>query len=406
VDTATITVPDIISVDDHVVEPPDLWTSRLPERYRQAGPRVVRQKVARSGRGRGGELYTFAPHDDGQWCDVWYYEDAWLMPLLGIYAAMGSRSPGFTPVVFEDLADGAWQQKARLEAMDGNRVEAALCFPNTVPRFCGQTFYEGSDHELGMACIRAYNDWLLEDWGAGDGRGRLFGAALIPLWDPPAAAGEIRRCAAKEAVAVTFPENPHPLGLPSICNRDGYWDPVYEACQETNLTLCMHVGSSSQLPSTCPDAPFTVSAVLISQAAQGSLCDFIYSKTLERFPELRICYSEAQVGWMPYLLERADRQHSRSHTGLSKKPSEYIPGRVYGCIFDDEHGLRSHAEGIGIDQICFETDYPHADSTFPDSADVLARLAGSAGLDDEQVHKVARGNAIRAFDLARLGISG
>jgi hypothetical protein len=165
----------------------------------------------------------------------------------------------------------------------------------------------------------------------------------------------------------------------------------------------MHIGSSSQLPSTCPDAPFTVSAVLISQAAQGSLCDFLYSKTLERFPDLKICYSEAQVGWMPYLLERADRQWGRSHTGLSKKPSDYIPGRIYGCIFDDLTGLRNH-EAIGIDQICFETDYPHADSTFPDSRDVLGKLCEAAGLNDEQTYKVARGNAITAFDLARLGI--
>ncbi|HVW32071.1 MAG TPA: amidohydrolase family protein, partial [Acidimicrobiia bacterium] len=254
------------------------------------------------------------------------------------------------------------------------------------------------------ACIKAYNDWLVEEWGAGDGRGRLFGATLIPLWDPIAAAGEIRRCADRGAVAVSFPENPHPLGLPSICNRDGYWDPVYQACQDTNNVLCMHIGSSSQLPTTCPDAPFTISAVLVSQAAQGSLCDFIFSKTLQRFPDLKLCYAEAQVGWMPYILERADRQHVRAHDGLDRLPSEFIPGRVYGCIFDDHHGLRSHAEGPGIDQICFETDYPHADSTFPESRAVLAKLAAEAGLDDEQVHKVARGNAITAFDLARLGI--
>jgi predicted TIM-barrel fold metal-dependent hydrolase len=401
--TQTITVPDIISVDDHVLEPPDLWESRLPAKYKDKGPRIVRQKVKRAGRGGGGSLPQWVEHEEGAWCDVWLYDKV-RMPMQAIYAAVACELRDFDVVVFDDIRPSAWRQKERLADMDTNHVEAALCFPNTIPRFCGQTFYEGSDHALGLLCIKAYNDWLLDEWGSGDGKGRLFGAVIIPLWDPPAAAEEIRRCADKGAVAVSFAENPHPLGLPSIHNRDRYWDPVFEACQETHSVLCMHIGSSSQVPTTAPDAPFTVSAVLISQNAMGSLFDFIYSKTLDRFPELKICYSEAQVGWMPYLLERADRQWSRSYTGIPKTPSEYIPGRVFGAVFDDEVGLRNH-EAIGIDQICFETDYPHADSTFPESRATLAGLAERTGLDNEQVYKIARGNAIHAFELGRLGIS-
>jgi predicted TIM-barrel fold metal-dependent hydrolase len=404
VDTHTITVPDIISVDDHVLEPADLWQSRLPARYQEQGPRVVRQKLKRAGkRGRGGSFGEWIEAEDGRWCDVWLYDEV-RMPLMAIYAAVGNDLKDFDAVTFDDLHPGSWRQKERLADMDTNHVEAALCFPNTLPRFCGQTFYEGSDHELGLLCIKAYNDWMLEEWGGGDGKGRLFGATLIPLWDPSAAAEEIRRCADKGSVAVTFPENPHPLGLPSIHDRDGYWNPVFAACQETGSVLCMHIGSSSKLPTTAPDSPFTVTAVLISQNAMGSFCDFIYSKTFERFPDLKVCYSEAQVGWMPYVLERADRQWARSHTGLPRKPSEYLAGRIYGAIFDDETGLKNH-EAIGIDQICFETDYPHADSTFPESRETLAGLAERAGLNDEQVYKVARGNAIAAFDLARIGIS-
>ena len=403
-ETQSLPVPDLISVDDHVLEHPDLWTSRLPAKFKEQGPKVIRQKVKRTSNGRGGELFTYEVSDEGRWCDVWYYEDKWLMPLMGMYAAMGGKNPGLSPVTFEDVADAAWIQKDRLAAMDENHVEAALCFPNTVPRFCGQTFFEGSDHELGLACIRAYNDWIHDEWGAGDGRGRLIGATIFPLWDPVAAAEEIRRCADRDAVAVSFPENPHPLGLPSINDRDGYWDPVFRACEETNSVLCMHIGSSSKLPSTSPDAPFQISTVLIAQNAQGALCDFIYSKTLERFPELKLCFSEAQVGWAPYLLERMDRQATRANSGLKNLPSEYVRGRVYGCIFDDVHGLKTHADGLGIDQICYETDYPHAESTWPESREVLGRLSANAGLTEEQVYKVARGNAITAFDLARIGI--
>jgi predicted TIM-barrel fold metal-dependent hydrolase len=205
-------------------------------------------------------------------------------------------------------------------------------------------------------------------------------------------------------VAVTFPENPYPLGLPSIHNKTGHWEPIFSACQETGTVLCMHIGSSSQMPTTSPEAPFTVSGVLTSQNAMGSLVDFIFSKTLDRFPDLKISYSEAQVGWMPFLLERADKLWARSYTGLPERPSSYVAGRVYGCIFDDETGLRLR-DMIGVDQICFETDYPHADSTFPESRTVLAGLAERTGLSDDEVYKVARGNAIRCFDLGRIGIT-
>ena len=397
-----VAVPDLISVDDHVFEPPDLWQSRLAAKHREAGPRIVRRKIARASRGHGGGWDEWVESEDGRWADIWLYEDV-VWPLTQAFAAVGGKAKGFDCITFDDIIPGAWKQKDRLSDMDTNHVEAALCFPNTLPRFCGQTFYEGSDHDLGLACVIAYNDWVLDEWGAGDGKGRLFGAVILPLWDPAAAAAEVRRCAAKGAVAVTFPENPHPLGLPSIHHKSHHWDPVFEACAETGTVLCMHIGSSSSMPTTSPDAPFTVSGVLTSQNAMGSLVDFIFSKTLDRFPALKISYSEAQVGWMPFLLERADKLWLRSHTGVPELPSSYIAGRVYGCIFDDETGLRLR-DMIGVDQICFETDYPHADSTFPDSQAVLAGLAERAGLTDEETYKVARGSAITAFDLARIGI--
>ena len=396
-------VPNLISVDDHVFEPPDVWQSRLPARYQARGPRVERKRLVRAGRGKGGGFDQWVESEDGRWCDVWLY-DGLEMPLLQAFAAVGAKGQAFDGITFEDIVPGAWQQKDRLADMDLNHVDAALCFPNTLPRFCGQTFYEGADHDLGLACVRAYNDWLFEEWGAGDGHGRLFGAAILPLWDPALAADEVRRCAGLGGVAVTFPESPYPLGLPTLHTKDRHWDPVFAACQETGTVLCMHIGSSSRMPTTSPDAPFNVTSALTSQNAMGSLVDFIFSKTLERFPTLRISYSEAQVGWMPFLLERADKIWDHFHSGLPKRPSEYIPGRVFGCIFDDETGLRLR-DVIGVEQICFETDYPHADSTFPDSRAVLAGLAERAGMTAEETYKVARGNAIAAFNLGRIGIS-
>jgi predicted TIM-barrel fold metal-dependent hydrolase len=403
-------IPRIISVDDHVVEPPDLWQSRLPARYKDRGPRIERKKISFAADvGRGGAGSTgWLEDSDGEWSDVWYYDDL-VSPFMMLSAAVGFDEVGFAVTTFDQIRKGTWDQAARLEDMDANHTEAAVCFPNTLPRFCGQTFYEREDKELGLLCVRAYNDWMIDEWSAGAGKGRLIPLTMVPLWDAGLAADEIRRCAAKGSFAVTFPENPYPLGLPSIHDKDRFWDPFFIACEETGTVVCMHIGSSSKMPSTAPDAPFIISSTLTFQNAMGSLCDYLFSGTLARFPKLTIAYSEGQVGWMPYILERADklweeRSNNSFGTWLPEPPSSYIPGRVYGCIFDDQTGLRNR-EVVGMDQICFETDYPHADSTFPHSKETLAKISEEAALNEEELYKLARGNAIKAFGLERFGIT-
>jgi predicted TIM-barrel fold metal-dependent hydrolase len=401
-------IPRIISVDDHVVEPPDLWQSRLPEKLSDRAPKMVRQKIKLAKGGTGGRSMGWVEDPDGAWCDVWHY-DGLVSPFLMLSAAVGFEEVGFQVATLDQIRPGAWKQAERLVDMHDNHVDAAINFPNTLPRFCGQTFYEQPDKDLGLLCVKAYNDWMIDEWCAGDGVGKLIPLTMVPLWDPHAAAEEIHRCAAKGSHAITFPENPHPLGLPSIHDRSRFWDPVFNACQDTETVLCMHIGSSSRMPSTSPDAPFIISSTLTFQNAMGSMLDYIFSGTLERFGSLVIAYSEGQVGWMPYILERADklweeRSDNSFGTSLPKPPSHYLPGRIYGCIFDDETGMRNR-DVIGIDQICFETDYPHADSTFPRSKEVLAKIAAESALSDTELYKLARGNAIRAFRLDRFGIT-
>ena len=398
--------PRIISVDDHVIEPPDLWSSRLPSKYADRGPHIVRQKMKQDRASGGVSSWKLA--DDGDWADVWHY-DGVVAPLTVNFAAVGFETLEFRVATYDEYQPGAWIQKDRLEAMDANHVEAAICFPNTLPRFCGQTFSERPDKDLALLCIQAYNDWMIDDWSAGSGKGRLIPLTIVPLWNAHLAAAEVRRCAEKGSFAVAFAENPHPLGFPSIHDVNRFWDPFFEACQESNTVICMHIGSSSKMPSTAPDAPFIISSTLTFQNAMGSLLDYIFSGTLARFPGLTLAYSEGQVGWMPYILERADklwveRSDNSFGTSLPNPPSSYLPGRVYGCIFDDEVGL-ANRHAIGMDQICFETDYPHADSTFPHSKEVLSKICFRAGMSDEEVYKLARGNAIRGFGLERFGIT-
>ena len=399
-------IPRIISVDDHVVEPPDLWTSRLPAKYHDRCPRVERDSAVFNF--EGGEFTYQKGVPGGAECDWWLYDDL-VYPFPKLSAASGFETLDVEPVTFDQIRPGGWKQADRLADMTANHVDASLCFPNVLPRFCGQTFLEREDKELALLCVQAYNNWMIDEWCAGDARGRLIPLTLIPLWDPAAAALEVHRCADKGSFAVAFSENPYHLGLPSIHDKDRFWDPFLTACQETDTVVCMHIGSSSKMPTTSPDAPFSVSSTITFANAMGSMCDYILSGVFVRFPRLRVSYAEGQVGWMPYVIERmdkiwAERGDASFGIDLPEPPSTYIPGHVWGCIFDDEIGLKNR-DVIGMDQICFEVDFPHADSTFPHTLEVATRICDAAGLSDEEVYKLMRGNAIECFGLERFGIT-
>ena len=399
-------IPRILSVDDHVVEPPDLWTSRLPAKYQDRCPRVERDSAVFNF--EGGEFTYQKGVPGGAECDWWLYDDL-VYPFPKLSAASGFETLDVEPVTFDQIRPGGWKQADRLADMTANHVDASLCFPNVLPRFCGQTFLEREDKELALLCVQAYNNWMIDEWCAGDGRGRLIPLTLIPLWDPAAAALEVHRCADKGSFAVAFSENPYHLGLPSIHDKDRFWDPFLTACQETDTVVCMHIGSSSKMPTTSPDAPFSVSSTITFANAMGSMCDYILSGVFVRFPRLRVSYAEGQVGWMPYIIERmdkiwAERGDASFGIDLPEPPSTYIPGHVWGCIFDDEIGLKNR-DVIGMDQICFEVDFPHADSTFPHTLEVATRICDAAGLADEEVYKLMRGNAIECFGLERFGIT-
>ncbi len=396
-------LPAIISVDDHVLEPQDLWQRELPPARRDRGPRVVRERVRLGFAGGRMSLERDVP--DGEWCDVWLYEDL-VLPTGLLYAPAGipAKEQANVPATYEQFRPGTYQQKARLADMDANHVEAAMNYPNTFPRFAGQGFAERPDKDLALTCLRIYNDWMIDEWCGGDGRGRLVPLTLVPLWDPGLAAEEVRRCAAKGSHAIAFSENPAKLGLPSLYTGD--WDRLWAACQETETVVSMHIGSSSSMPTTSADAPLAVSMSLNAQNAQGSVCDWVFSRTLERFPEIKLAYAESQVGWMPFQLERMDAVWREDVGGveLPEPPSTYVRGRVYGCIFDDLHGLRSRDE-VGMDYILFETDYPHANGTWPRSRAVAHELCTAAGMDADECRRLLRGNAVACYGLERFGIA-
>lgn len=393
-------LPKIISVDDHVVEPPHTFERWLPAKWRDHPdrPRVERRGI-KSMTYRGGVNYDIEWDESQPKSDTWFYEDL-VQPHKRHVAAAGFPRDEMTlsPITYDEMRPGCYDPKARLEDMDIDGVEASLCFP-TMPRFCGQTFAERKDKELAYACVQAYNDWMVEEW-CGDAGGRLIPLCLIPLWDIDLAVKEIHRNAERGVTAVAFSEIPAKLGLPTI--HSGYWNPFFEACAATGTTVCMHIGSSSQMPATSADAPPAVSAALSFGNAMSSLSDYVFSGILARLPTLKLAYSEGQIGWVPYMLERIDdvwEQH-RAWAGVKdvimEPPSNFWHRQIFGCFFRDRHGLES-LHRIGVDNVTFETDYPHTDSTWPDSQKIFAEQIDA--LDDETVFKVARGNAIRMLNL-------
>ena len=392
-------LPKIISVDDHVIEPPNVWTDRLPSRYAGIGPRVERKRVKNLQ--FNGTTYTFDLDPGGREADFWVYEDL-IVPHRRIIAAAGypKDEVTLTPITYDEMRPGCYEQAARLEDMDVNWVEASLSFP-TFPRFCGQTFLEAKDRELAMLCVRAYNDWIVEEWCAGTD-GRLIPLTIVPLWDADEAAAEVRRNAARGVRAVCFSEIPYHLGLPSVHDEDRFWDPFFTACEETDTVVCMHIGSSSKMPATSPDAPASVQATLSFNNAMASLSDYLFSGVLVRFPRLKLAYSEGQIGWLPYILERADdvwvqhRGWAFPREQVPEPPSTYYRQSVFGCFFRDKHGIDS-LDVIGVDNVTFETDYPHSDSTWPDTKEIAEAMF--EGLDEETVTKIVRGNAIRMLGL-------
>ncbi len=396
--TETPNIPMIVSVDDHVVEPADLWARWLPERYRDRAPRIERKGIAGM-QHIGGGTYELEFDDDAPQADCWVYEDL-ILPHKRHVAAVGFDRDEMTasPITYDEMRPGCYDAKARVEDMLMNHVEVSVSFP-TFPRFCGQTFSEAQDKDLAMACVLAYNDWMGEEW-CGDSDGHLAPLIIIPLWDVDAAVAEIRRNAARGVHAVCFSEIPSHLGLPSI--HTGYWDPMFAECAGSDVTVCMHIGSSSKMPATSVDAPVAVAATLSFGNAMASMSDFLFSGVLVRYPELRLAYSEGQIGWIPYILERADDvwMEHRAWAGVRdlvpEPPSTYYYRQIFGCFFRDRHGLES-LDRVGVDNITFETDYPHTDSTWPHTEEVAEKMF--AGLDDETIYKIVRGNAIRMLHL-------
>ncbi|HZQ59471.1 MAG TPA: amidohydrolase family protein [Acidimicrobiales bacterium] len=371
----------IISVDDHLIEPRDLFEGRMPSRFAEAAPYVVE-------------------FDDGR--QAWVYEGN-LYPNMGLNAVVGRRKDMWTmdPTRFDEMRKGCWDIHARIADMDIAGVWASLNFPSLIAGFAGAVFSQSKDQELGLACVKAWNDWHHEVW-AGTYPERIIPLQITWLSDPDLAAEEVRRNAARGFKALSFPELLVPLGLPSLYTD--HWDPLLRACEETETVICLHTGSSRWSAATSQGGPLELYTTLFPVNGFAAAVDWLWARVPVKFPRLNIALSEGGIGWVPMLLDRLDyiATHSGAGGGVGGPgawdgdvtPAEAVQRNFWFCMIDDPSTLGAR-ERIGVDHIMVEVDYPHADSSWPDTQELLADRF--AAVSDEHARKMTYENAARLF---------
>ncbi len=365
----------LISVDDHLVEPPDLFDHHLPARFRDRAPRVVHTEAGD---------------------DVWVFGDT-VIPNVGLNAVAGRPKDeyGVEPTAWDEMRPGCYDVHERVKDMNAAGVLASMNFPS-FPGFSGRLFSAHPDKELALALIRAYNDFVIDEW-CGQYPDRFIPMAMAPLWDAEAAAAEVRRVAAKGCHSLSFTENPLPLGFPSY--HDESWDPLWTAVCDTGTVVSVHLGSSGQLVVTAPDAPVDVMITLQPMNISTAAADILWSRVLKQFPAIRFALTEGGTGWIPYFLDRIDRTYDmhRAWTGQDfgdELPSDVFRRHFLTCFIADPFGVATRHH-VGIDNICWELDYPHSDSTWPTPGETL--LAACDGVPDAEIDRMTHENAMRWY---------
>jgi predicted TIM-barrel fold metal-dependent hydrolase len=364
----------LISVDDHIVEPPDMFKNHLTDEWKDKAPKLAKVNGT----------------------DVWQFNGQNL-PNIGLNAVVG-RVPeeyGVEPTAYDQMRKGCYDVHSRVDDMNANGVLAQICFPS-FPGFVGQLWATCEDKTQARVMLQAYNDWHIDEW-CGSAPGRFIPLALPAFWDPKVMAEEVHRVAKKGCRTVNFSENPTKLGQPSL--HDEYWDPFWKACEDEGMVICIHIGSGGGMNFTTMDAPIDVMITTTPVQIINLAADLLFSKVLKKFPGIKFALSEGGIGWVPYFLERADYVYKHHHAWTNsdfggKLPSEVFRERFFNCFIDDKAGIQMR-DLIGVETIMWECDYPHSDTTWPDAPEVL--WESLEGVSDEDIHAMTWKNAAREF---------
>jgi predicted TIM-barrel fold metal-dependent hydrolase len=371
----------VISANDHVVEPPHVWLDHLPQRYRDRAPHVIDGVD-------GGQAWVFGN-------DV--------VPLSRMTACAGEDPSTFrrgAPARYENLRKGAYDPIARVDDMDLDGVDRHACLP-TVIGYSGTRLLQVGDLDLVRACVEAYNDFIIDEW-CGSDPDRFISVAILPQWDAAAAAAEAKRVIAKGVHAIAFVEDPTALGFPSWHGR--YWNPALAVLHDAGVPLCLHMQSVPIQTQPGANTPFGVDLSLMYCTSMATMVNLLFSPVFTDFPDLKVILAEGGLGWIPFMLEKADflwdRHRAYGRNPLVERPvppSELFVGHIYNTIQShDQAGIRER-HTIGVNQILWQCDYPHPDSAWPDSAHLLgAQLREIPSVERDAI---LDGNARRLFSL-------
>jgi len=374
----------VVSVDDHIVEPPTMWDNHLTLEQKSFAPKLKR---------------------DANGKDFWLYEDRQVGG-IGLNAVVGRMREeyGCEPISFDQMRRGAWDIHSRIEDMNANGILACLNFPSVVA-FDGALFHKFRNRKNALTLLKAYNDWHIDEW-CGSYPGRNIPNAIVPYWDVNETVAEIRRVVAKGCHAISFSDNPALRGQASI--HDPQWEPLWKVCADNQVVINIHIGSGAAAPHASSLSPIDAWITTMPISIVNSAADWLFLKALQRYPTLKICLSEGGIGWIPYFLERADftfeHHHAWTHSDFGgRKPSDIFREHFMTCFIDDNFGL-ANLDRIGADNVCYECDYPHSDSVWPESATLL--LDSVKHLPDADIAKITHGNALRLFNFDAFGKMG
>jgi len=366
----------LISTDDHLIEPPDLYDNHLSGDDLATAPKL---RVAENSR------------------SYWEYQGVKL-PLTGLCAAMG-RVPeeyGMEATSLEHMREAAYDPKARVDDMNANGVAAALNFPTSVI-MDGTIFHRVPDKDLAVKHLRAFNDWHIDEW-CGAAPGRLIPCGLLPTWDMDATIAELKRLADKGCKVVSINENPTKLGLPSVHNT--YWEPFWKAIVDNDITITLHIGAGNPTPHASMETPIEAWISTMQMSVCVGIADWLNLTAMLKYPDLKVAIAESGAGWVPFLIERSDYLHKQhgawTHSDFGGKlPSEVFHEHFMVSLIDDAYGVRN-IDSVGEDNIAWECDYPHSDSTWPRSPEVLWERVKN--LPEHQIEKLTYRNAIKFFN--------
>jgi predicted TIM-barrel fold metal-dependent hydrolase len=364
----------LFSVDDHIIEPADCWSSRVPEKYKDRAPHIVR--------------------DGAQ--EIWVYEDT-RNATVGLNATAGKplEQWDMEPITFSDMIRGCYDPAERARDLAREGVMASVAFPS-LPRFGGALFPSFKDKALASECVRAWNDFMF-DWCSVAPQ-MFVPMNIIQLWDVDAALAETKRCLDLGVRAVCIPEEVSNLGLPSYFS--GHYDRFFALCQEADLPICMHIGSSGWQPFKPPEVPPSLSIAISFVATQTHAVGMMYGNVCRKFPDLKIVYSEGGVGWVPAAVERADRMYKRHRNWDGEidpadlLPSEICKRNMWFCMIDEAFGLGVR-DLIGVDRIFWECDYPHSSCIWPGTQQLVDDLF--VGVPEDELRKITYENAEQIF---------